>query len=337
MKRINIYIKEETDKELDYLSEMLNKSKSELFRSAVHEYRNRYHEQLQEFVEGLEDDKTEPKELYSTEELQLLAKSASFSYFLNNVAAIKTLDNGITKFNAYAFQHDLLIDLDIRKYLIINHSRQIGMSTILQLYALHKMLYNTSYAITWCSISQKMANAALANIKDMYELLPECFKKGNRIVNSNKGTIYLENGANINTTSFNASSTMRGRSINTIILDEFSFAKSNIAKEFMDSTFPVIASGTKPQIIINSVPNGFNHFYKLCTDARSNHNNFYYMEYPYFVIPNRDNQWVKQTISQLGLKAFLSEFMCEFIPVDASEDFMQKYIHMMQEDITNGV
>ena len=331
MKRINIYIKEETDRELEYLSQILNKSKSELFRSAVHEYRNKYDEQLKEFMIGLEEDvhtNTE-KHLYTSDEVRLIKKAENFDYFIEHVASIITLD-GIQPFEPYDYQKQLAIDIDIRKYLVINQSRQIGVSVLLKLYLLHSIIYNDHHTAMWLSNTHTNGTQALSDIKKMYELLPDAFTRQFNIEQSNKRMFKLSNGSYILADSCNTT-TIRGRTINTVIVDEFAFVKRDVANEFMKSCFPVAFSGQLTKVIITSTPYGFNHFYKICTDARSNDNRLFYVELPYFMVPDRDVEWCNRQIATLGMLTFLREYMCEFIPLDADESYLRKYEYLLED------
>jgi metal-responsive CopG/Arc/MetJ family transcriptional regulator len=54
MKRINIYITEDTDRQIDALSELLQVTRSEIIRTSIESYSKNYEESIQAFIENLD-------------------------------------------------------------------------------------------------------------------------------------------------------------------------------------------------------------------------------------------------------------------------------------------
>ena len=68
-----------------------------------------------------------------------------------------------------------------------------------------------------------------------------------------------------------------------------------------------------PGIIIVSTPNGMNHFYKLWSDAEEGNNKYASIDVHWSQVPNRDEEWKKETISNTSEAQFRQEFECEFL------------------------
>jgi len=176
--------------------------------------------------------------------------------------------------------------------------------------------------ILWYSIFSEMKTVAilankertsreiLSRYKLAYEHLPLWMQQG--VLEWNKGTIELENGCKVIAAS-TSSSAIRGQSINLLYLDEFAFVPNNIADEFFASVYPTISSGTTSKIIISSTPNGMNHFYKICSEAKENRNGFKLLEITWRNVPGRDEKWEADQRSTLGEDKFLQEMEGEFL------------------------
>ena len=54
MKRINIYITEDTDRQIDALADLLQLTRSEVIRQSIESYSETYEAEIQNFIEGLD-------------------------------------------------------------------------------------------------------------------------------------------------------------------------------------------------------------------------------------------------------------------------------------------
>lgn len=314
MKRINVYIKEETDRDLDNLSEMLGVSRSEVFRDAVNAYRTKHESALADFTVGLIEPVIQSSNQLSVSEIETINRCSDFKTFVNELALFRGLD-GITKIKLRDYQEYVFEEIDLRRYIVINKSRQIGITLLMQLYALHTALYNSDKTIVWSSYNLACSKDALNGIKEIYEHLPDYFKTTCIPIENNKTTLKFENGSRIFAVTTNASS-VRGMTINLLISDEFAYVSRMEAEGFMDSVLPVMLSSKVTKTIFMSSPNGYNHFYDICTRAKSNKNPFYYIELPFTVIPNRDLNWMLESIKRIGIANFMREYMCVFKSLD---------------------
>ena len=110
MKRVNIYIKEEEDKAIDHLSEILDSNRSEVIRLAVREFADKRQSEIDDFLEGLdfEEDETQ-KENINTSQVMFYKQCIDDPvFFAENAILYNTLDNGYTNIKLYDFQKEIL-------------------------------------------------------------------------------------------------------------------------------------------------------------------------------------------------------------------------------------
>lgn len=310
MKRVNIYIKESEDKTIDYLSELLSSNRSEIIRLAVNEFAESRKEQIDSFVDGLEITEEENHK-YTTENIKFYNKCQNEPiFFAENAIKVACMDNGVSKIKLRDYQKGLLTEVNHRKRTITNHCRQSGISLIHLINILHFAYFNPDKTIAIVSNKQIQANESLRKLKIMYDSLPE-FMKYKLAVNK-KSQIQLDNRTRIIATTASSDS-LRGCSYNYVFIDDAAFINIRIFDEFMTSIYPVIMASKTAQFHIASVPNGANHFMNLFTDSITNKINFYAMEIPYDVMPERDDEFRRNMIKQIGLIRFQQEFECRFV------------------------
>ena len=87
---------------------------------------------------------------------------------------------------------------------------------------------------------------------------------------------------------------------NCILLDEAAFVPDYVWNDFYNSVLPTISSGKTSQIIMVSTPKGMNHFYKIYKDAVDGRSNFRAIKVPWWERPDRDEEWKKKTMMEMG-------------------------------------
>jgi hypothetical protein len=232
-------------------------------------------------------------------------------YFIKKYIKIVSLDDGVIPFELWDFQERLIDDIHNNRFVIGMWPRQSGKSTTIASYMLHYILFNANKT---CAILANKASGAreiLSRVQMAYELLPYWLKMG---VDDdwNKGSMSLENGSRI-VAAATSSSAIRGMTVNFVLLDEFAFVPFNMAEDFFRSVYPTISSGKSSKIIIISTPYGMNHFYKIWNEAKNDKNGYVPNRAFWNDVPNRDEEWKKETIRNIGEEAFNQEFDCEFM------------------------
>jgi len=231
-------------------------------------------------------------------------------YFIERYMKIVHIDRGVIPFNMYEYQKKVIELYRDNRFITLKFPRQSGKTITTVGYMLHYLIFNEHKTIGILANRAKTARGILSKLKQSYRQLPKFLQSG--VVEWSKGSIVLENGcvAFADATSESAS---RSESISLLILDEFAFVDNNKAEEFMKSVYPTISSGTESKIFVFSTPNGMNHFYKLWIDAKEKRNGYTPYEIKWSDVPGRDEEFMKQTIANIGEDAWRQEYMCDFL------------------------
>lgn len=308
MKRINIYITEDTDRQIDALSELLQVTRSEIIRTSIESYSKNYEESIQSFIENLDfaDDVAFNKKPTSITSLDNPEK------FIESDVHINTKDHGLQKISLYPFQKQLLFKLDNYQKLIINKSRQAGINTVLSAYVLYYCMTHPNKTIGISSYCLQASTEILDVIDTMQQNLPNALKNINRCIGKTKREMKFSNGSVIYAMTSASPDSFRGMNIDFLILDEFARTPVANVYELMKIVDAMKDNMPNMKIIISSIPDGINYFYKLWADAITNFNDYHAIKIPYTVIRDRDIQWKEQMIKVIGYEKFLQEYECSF-------------------------
>jgi hypothetical protein len=162
----------------------------------------------------------------------------------------------------------------------------------------------------------------MQRIRYAYELCPNHIRAG--CTSYNKGSLEFENGSRI-VSQTTTETTGRGMSISLMYADEFAFVRPTIAKEFWTSISPTLATGGKA--IITSTPNSdedqFAYLWKGANKTEDEFGNtrpdglgvngFRAFRSDWREHPDRDEDWGKEQLAQLGEDRFRREMECEFV------------------------
>jgi len=231
-------------------------------------------------------------------------------YFLKNYVQVIHVDKGLVPFDLYDYQEELINTLHDNRYVIVKSARQSGKSVTSLGYILHYVLFNKTKIVGMLANKASTSRELLGRLQTAYQHLPKFLQQG--IVEWNKGNLELENGSKIIASS-TSSSAIRGYSFSLLFLDEFAFVQRTIADAFIKSVYPTISSGKDTKIIMVSTPNGYNLFYKFWNDAVEGNNQFKTFKIHWTSIPERDQEWRKKIISDIGEEAFRQEYEADFL------------------------
>ena len=231
-------------------------------------------------------------------------------YFLKNYVQVIHVDKGLVPFDLYDYQEDLINIIHSNRYVIVKSARQSGKSVTSLGYILHYILFNKTKIVGMLANKASTSRELLGRLQTAYQHLPKFLQQG--IVEWNKGNLELENGSKIIASS-TSSSAIRGYSFSLLFLDEFAFVQRTIADAFIKSVYPTISSGKDTKIIMVSTPNGYNLFYKFWNDAVEGNNQFKTFKIHWSSIPDRDQEWRKKIISDIGEEAFRQEYEADFL------------------------
>jgi len=229
----------------------------------------------------------------------------SIVYFANNYCNIQHPQKGKILCELYRYQENILKLFFQRKKIILNKSRQIGVSTMESIYATWLLLFKKDVNIGFISTKRDTSLEYISHIKTILNNLP-IFLKPNILENKDIYSIFFKNGNYVKVNSEGINDTCR---YSHIFFNEFAFFKNpeNTFLNYLPLTFD------NTQFIISSTPNGKNYFYHLWENAEIGENDFLSIKLKWDVHPKRNSSWRETQSKEFGIKRATQEFDCEFI------------------------
>jgi hypothetical protein len=229
------------------------------------------------------------------------------AHFMKKYCNIQHPQRGRVIFNLYPFQDKVLNLWKDHPYSIVLKSRQLGISTLAAGYSLWLMLFQKDKNVLCIATKQETAKNMVTKVKFMYDNLPSWLKIP--ADEHNKLTLRLSNGSQIKATSA-SSDAGRSEAVSLLIVDEAAFIE-NIG-EIWASAQQTLATGGGA--IVLSTPYGTgNWFHKTWVSAENKENDFLPIKLPWFVHPERNEDWRKRQDELLGDPRLASqECDCDF-------------------------
>lgn len=201
----------------------------------------------------------------------------------------------------------LTADIPGKNNRIIMMGRQTGKTTLATLYILWYALFHKSKNIAVLANKAAQAAEILLRIKNAYIKLPLWLQQGLKKYNNSE--ILMETDTKIFAAA-SSSSSVRGKSIDLLLVDEFAFIDDNMATAFMQSVFPTQAAKKDARMILISTPKGMNHFYEIWQKAKMGKNSFIPAKIQWWEVEGRDEAWKEKQIRDNGEKFFNQEYAC---------------------------
>jgi hypothetical protein len=237
------------------------------------------------------------------QKLEYIKCMKDVSYFSRKYIQIISIDDGVIPFNLYDFQAELLELYQKNRFVISMQCRQSGKTQTTAAFILHFVTFTPSKTVAILANKAAQAREILARIQMSYELLPNFLKQG--VSAYNKGSTKFGNRSEVFCAA-SSSSSIRGKSISLLYIDECAFLKNDI--EFYESTYPTVSSGKESRVIITSTPNGARGlFHKLWMESVEGINMFKRMEVPWYKVPGRDEKWKTEQVSNTSIEQFNQE------------------------------
>ena len=215
-------------------------------------------------------------------------------HFMKKYCYIQHPQRGRIQFNLYPFQEKVLGKFKENPYSIILKSRQLGISTLTAAFSLWTMLFHKDKNVLCIATKQETAKNMVTKVKFMYDNLPSWLSID--YIENNKLTLRLTNGSQIKATSA-SSDAGRSEAVSLLIIDEAAFIE-NIG-EIWASAQQTLATGGG--CIALSTPYGTGGwFHQTWVKAESKENEFLPIKLPWFVHPERDEEWRKRQDELLG-------------------------------------
>ena len=215
-------------------------------------------------------------------------------HFMKKYCYIQHPQRGRIQFNLYPFQEKVLGKFKENPYSIILKSRQLGISTLTAAFSLWTMLFHKDKNVLCIATKQETAKNMVTKVKFMYDNLPSWLSID--YIENNKLTLRLTNGSQIKATSA-SSDAGRSEAVSLLLIDEAAFIE-NIG-EIWASAQQTLATGGG--CIALSTPYGTGGwFHQTWVKAEAKENEFLPIKLPWFVHPERDEEWRKRQDELLG-------------------------------------
>lgn len=248
----------------------------------------------------------------------------SLEYFIENYVYIQNNVKGKILFNLWDFQRDLIEVIHKNRYVIINKSRQLGISTLTSAYSFWLMYFRNDTKIISVSKDAESAKAIVTKVRFIYENLDPKIKI-HELVTNNKTKMEFTNGSYIRAISSNPQSA-RSESVTVLLIDEAAFIPK--IEELWTSSQQTLANGGK--CIVLSTPHKDGKWFKeTWFAAREGKSVFVPVKLPWNVHPERDITWRKEQELILGKKMAAQECDAEFV-VSGNSVFENETIQLLQ-------
>jgi len=232
-------------------------------------------------------------------------------YFIKNYVKISHPVKGYIPFTTFDFQDDCVKQYLKNRFIIVNKSRQLGLSTISAAYSLWMAIFQREKNILVVATKLDVAKLFIKKVEDMLRSLPPWLVMPNLTIKSVK-EIGFSNGSRIKATPTSITAA-RGEALSLVIVDEAAHIEG--IDEMWLAMWSTLSTGGSAILI--STPLGVgNLFHRLWVDAMSKENEFVPIELPWTVHPERNQAWFdserKQIIAAMGERGVQQELLCQF-------------------------
>lgn len=227
-------------------------------------------------------------------------------YFITKYVTITHHIRGDISFDMYDHQIDLVNHFENHKHNLVLSPRQVGTTEASCAYILWKTLFYDNHKTVL--VSNKISNAKLllSKIVYMYNNLPDWLKEETCEM-PKKASFHLKNNSVIFTATTSPSS-VRGHSINLLYMDQFSFVKPKVQREFWTSIFPCLATGSSAIMAGCLSGNDNDLFLEMWKESFKDGGPMNAFVIPWDVLPHRDDEFKKEQIELIGMDAWLREY-----------------------------
>lgn len=228
-------------------------------------------------------------------------------FFIKTFCKIQHPIKGVVPFKLFPFQEELIQTVIDNPYVIVNKSRQLGISTVSAAFCVWYCMFHDTKSILVIATKRDVAKNFVDKCKFMYDNLPPSFKK--------IAPLNIDNAQEIGWAHTNSkikavgTSKDAGRSeaLSWLFVDEAAFIKD--MDDIWTSIWPTLSTGGRCMML--STPEGTsNVFYQTYAQAKSGENEFIAVDLPWTVHPDRDEDWKERQVKTFGQKRFDQEYDC---------------------------
>ena len=228
-------------------------------------------------------------------------------YFINKYAKIQHPQRGRIKFDTYPFQDDCVRAYNEHRFNVIVKSRQLGLSTVSAIYAVWLAIFYRDKNVLVIATKLAVAQNFIKKVKIALDALPPWLVLP-ATKERTKTHVAFTNGSQIKAvpTSEDAG---RSEALSLLIVDEAAFIRN--FDELWMGLYSTLSTGGRAVII--STPNGIGgQYHRLAEEAKLGKNQFNHIELPWWVHPERDDEWLASESRNMSKKQIAQELLCDF-------------------------
>jgi hypothetical protein len=147
-------------------------------------------------------------------------------YFINRYVKIAHPERGMVKFDTYPFQDECVKEFQNNKMVIVNKSRQLGLSTICAAYSLWMAIFQREKNILIIATKLETAKLFISKVKTMKDSLPDWLVMPH-VQAETVRHLKFSNGSQIKAVP-TAPDAGRGESLSLLVIDECAIASTRI-------------------------------------------------------------------------------------------------------------
>lgn len=256
-------------------------------------------------------------------------------HFIKTYCKVSHPTKGLVDFRTYPYQDDCVKAFVKNRFVIVNKSRQLGLSTVSAAYSLWLALFHKEKNVLVIATDLGVATNFMKKVFTYLENLPAWIVLPKVIKNTQK-EIRFSNGSQIKAIPTTPSAG-RSEAVSLLILDET--AHIDNVDDIWLGLSPTLSTGGSAIMI--STPNGRgNLFHKIWVGAQDKSNDFYPIELPWKVHPEHDQAWFEKESNAVraakGERGIGQEFLCDFL---ASGDTFIKneYMELLEKQVSEPI
>ena len=228
-------------------------------------------------------------------------------YFINTYCKIPHPGKGLIPFKTYDFQGDLVDNLALHRFIVVLKARQLGISTITAAYVAWLVLFHRDKNVLIVATKLSTAANLVKKVKIILKNLPEWIRIATLTID-NKNSIELSNGSQVKASSTSGDAG-RSEALSLLVIDEA--AHIDGLDELWTGLYPTISTGGR--CIAISTPNGVGDwFHETYVGAESGENEFYPVNLPWDMHPERDQKWFETETKNMSKRQIAQEYECNF-------------------------
>lgn len=229
-------------------------------------------------------------------------------HFMRKYCIIQHPEKGKVQFHLYSYQEQCLRDFNENRFVIVNKGRQLGLSTLVAGFILHRMLFTTDFNSLVIATKQEVAKNLVTKVRVMHENLPSWLK--GQTEEDNKLSLRFKNGSQVKAVAA-AMDAGRSEALSLLVIDEAAHIEPNLVESIWAASQSTLSTGGGA--ILLSSPNGTgNLFHRKWSEAELG-KQFFPIHLPWYVHPDRDQSWRDQQDDLLGPKMAAQENDCSFV------------------------